>query len=55
MKEKICKTLTIIATILLILFILIFNYNVAKSRVQRFYKIENPTFTDVMLEIYKRN
>ena len=29
------------------------NYKITEARVERLYKVNNPTFTDVMLEMFR--
>ena len=49
-KEE--KGLIILISFLVICGLWIFTYYPAKMRLERIYKIENPTFGDVMLQIF---
>lgn len=48
--ETVVKTLVLICILAVAFFI---NYKKTEARVERLYKVNNPTFADVMLEMYR--
>ena len=48
--EIVVKTLVLICILTVAFFI---NYKTTEARVERLYKVDNPTFTDVMLEMFR--
>ena len=48
--ETVVKTLVLICILAVAFFI---NYKTTEARVERLYKVNNPTFTDVLLEMFR--
>ncbi|WP_154665246.1 hypothetical protein [Romboutsia timonensis] len=48
--ETVVKTLVLICILAVAFFI---NYKTTEARVERLYKVNNTTFTDVMLEMFR--
>lgn len=53
MYAKIEKVFYAIIMSLIIIGLFSFRYSITKSRLERIYKIESPTFTEIMLEIWR--